>query len=131
MKLLGIDHGKAHLGLAIGEVEGKVAVPLDTIHETDVDLQVGTVADIVAEEGIDEIVVGLPLTLDGDELDQAEETQAFVEALAERVSLPIHQEDERFSSEFAKRQKQEDPDGKFDEHALAAAAILQTYLEKA
>ncbi len=130
MKLLGIDHGKAHLGIAIGETESKLAVPIDTIHEKEIEQQVGAVADIIAEEGIDEIVVGLPLTLEGDELEQAEESQEFIEALSERISLPIHQEDERFSSEFAKRQKQEDPDGKFDEHALAAAAILQTYLDR-
>lgn len=130
MKYLGIDHGLAHIGLALGDSETHMALPLDTIHEEDVLQQAAAVADIIGEEGIQEVVVGYPLSLEGEELEQAEATDAFIEALQERVSLPLHREDERFSSEFAKRQKQEDPDGKFDEHALAAAAILQTFLEK-
>ncbi len=131
MRILGIDHGLAHLGLASGDTESKLALPLDTIHEKELEQQVATVADIVLEEDVEAIVVGFPLSMEGDALEQAEKTQEFIDALAEVVKIPIHQEDERFSSEFAKRQKQEDPDGKFDEHALAAAAILQTYLERA
>ncbi len=130
MKYLGIDHGLAHIGLALGDAESRLALPFDTIHEDDLTQQAAAVADIIEEEGVEAVVVGYPLSLEGDELEQVEATDAFIEELSSRVSLPLHREDERFSSEFAKRQKQEDPDGKFDEHALAAAAILQTYLER-
>lgn len=130
MKYLGIDHGLAHIGLAIGDTDSRLAVPLDTIHEEDVDQQAATVADIAQEEGIEALVIGFPLTLEGEELEQAEATDEFIEALSKRTSLAVHKEDERFSSEFAKRQKAEDPDGKFDVHALAATAILQGYLDR-
>lgn len=130
MKYLGIDHGLAHIGLSVGDDESRIALPLDTIHEQDVSQQVAVVADVMAEEGAEEIVVGYPLSMEGESLEQAEAADAFIEALSQRVQIPIHREDERFSSEYAKRQKQEDPDGKFDEHALAAAAILQTFLDR-
>jgi putative Holliday junction resolvase len=130
MKYLGIDYGLAYLGLSVGDDESRVAVPMDTIRETDLKRQAITIEQIVADEEIDAVVVGNPLTLDGEEQDQAERTLAFINELSGRISVDIHREDERFSSGFAQRQKMEDPDGKFDEHALAAAFILQSFLDR-
>lgn len=130
MKYLGIDYGLAYLGLAIGDDESRVAVPLDTIRETDLARQVATIEQIVADEEIESVVVGNPLTLDGEEQEQAERTLTFVNDLSRRIGIDVHREDERFSSDFAQRQKLEAPDGKYDEHALAAAFILQAFLDR-
>lgn len=130
MKYLGIDYGAAYLGLAVGDDESRLAVPMDTIHETDFKSQVATIEQIIADEEVEAVVVGYPLTTDGEEGKQAEATLVFISELSKRVDAEVHRQDERFSSEFAQRQKMEDPDGKYDEHALAAAFILQGFLDR-
>lgn len=130
MKYLGIDYGLAYLGLAIGDDESRLAVPMDTIHETDFKSQLATIEQIVSDEEIDAVVVGYPLTTDGEEGEQAQHTVTFMNELSKRIDAEVHRQDERFSSEFAQRQKMEDPDGKYDEHALAAAFILQGFLDR-
>lgn len=130
MKYLGIDYGLTYLGLSIGDDESRVAVPLDTIRETKLEAQVATIEQVIADEEIEAVVVGDPLMLDGEEQEQSELTTAFANRLADRTGLDVHREDERFSSAFAQRQKLEAPDGKFDEHALAAAFILQAFLDR-
>jgi putative Holliday junction resolvase len=71
----------------------------------------------VREEAAERVVVGLPLTLRGEEGAQARETSAFVEALRAHVDVPVETFDERFTSVLA--------DG---DDAKAAAHLLSTYL---
>ena len=130
MKYLGIDFGSSYIGLAMGDSDARLALPYDTIAEKDKKQQVALIEQVIADEEIDEIVVGLPLSLEGEEEDQAEATERFIGDLSNEIDLPVHREDERFTSQLAQRLQAEDSGGKFDEHALAAAAILQTFLDK-
>ena len=76
-------------------------------------------ADIVAEEEAEVVVVGLPLTLKGERGEQARETEAFVEVLREVLDVPVETYDERFTSKLAG-----------GDDAGAAAHLLSDYLHR-
>jgi len=80
--------------------------------------------ELAEREGIEQIVVGLPVTLRGERGAQAEETEAFVSALRAVTGVPIESFDERFTTKLAEAQPSEAaPD------AVAAAHLLSNYLE--
>jgi putative Holliday junction resolvase len=80
---------------------------------------------VVAAEEPERIVVGLPLTLRGEHGAQARETEAFVEALRARVSVPVVSFDERFTTALAARNSSSSA----PEDARAAAHLLESYLQ--
>jgi len=80
----------------------------------------------VADHEAELVVVGLPLTLRGERGAQARETEAFVEALRARLQVPVETEDERFTTVLAQQ-----TGGRAPEDALAAAHLLQGWLERA
>ena len=130
MRFLGIDHGSSYLGLAVGDNESYLSLPFDTIAEKDTREQLAQVEQIILDENIDAIVVGLPLSMDGGSSAQTESTLSFINGLSGLVSIPVHREDERLSSKLGEQLKKDSPGGKFDDHALAAASILQVYLDR-
>jgi putative Holliday junction resolvase len=131
MKYLGIDYGKAYIGLAVGDDESNLALPFDTIRETNVDRQLSVIEQIVLDEGIDMVIIGYPLTLEGGESEQTAETMSFLTELSGKISIPVDKEDERLTSQFAQAlEKEAEGEGLHDEHALAAVGILQTYLDR-
>lgn len=130
MRYLGVDYGSSFIGLAMGDTDSRMALPYDTIEEKEKDRQVALIQQVIIDEEIDEIVVGFPLSLEGAEEEQAEATERFMTELSGELDIPVHREDERFTSQLAQRQQQEQAGGKYDEHALAAAAILQTFLDR-
>jgi putative Holliday junction resolvase len=130
MRYLGIDHGTSYIGLALGDDESYLALPFDTIAEKDEDQQLKQVEAIVLEEGIDVVVIGLPLTMSGGSSEQTGRTISFITELSGKLSIPVKQEDERLTSKMGTALKNEFPGGKYDDHALAATAILQTFLQK-
>ncbi len=130
MRYLGIDYGSSYIGLAVGDNESFFAVPMDTIREKDLERQLASVVQVVMDEEINHIVVGYPLTLEGGQSEQTSRILDFIEELSGRVSVPVEKEDERLTSAFAQSLKQDYNGGAHDEHALAAAAILQTYLDR-
>lgn len=102
--LLGIDLGERRIGLAIAERAGYAARPLATVNRArslapDDDAQV--LARFVAEQGVVELVVGLPLEASGTEGRMATAAAAWANAVAARLGLPVTMRDERFSSHLA------------------------------
>jgi putative Holliday junction resolvase len=81
-------------------------------------------AELVAAEGAERVVVGLPLTLRGEHGAQAEETAQFVEALRALVGVPVESFDERFTTALAAAA----PSLHAPEDARAAAHLLESYL---
>jgi len=130
MRYLGIDYGLANIGLAVADDETLLSVPFDTIRETDFERSLKQIVQLVQDEEIDAVVVGYPLTLAGGESEQAAKTIDFLDELGPRLSVPVHKEDERLTSSFARTLLRDDSGGKYDEHALAAAAILQSFLDR-
>ena len=130
MKYLGVDHGTKYIGLAMGDDETKLALPYDTITESDIKRQISAIEQIVLDEGVDKVVVGYPLTLEGTEDEQAGVTLSFITELSGTLSIPIEREDERLTSKFAQTLQHEAGGDIYDEHALAATLILQSYIDR-
>lgn len=131
MRLLGVDYGRARIGLALGDTDTGLAgvfAVLDA-HGT-AEERVTRVADVATREGIATLVVGVPRPLgsmDGASA-QTEEVLGFITALRAR-GFEVYEENEMLSSQLAARQVQDrGQKGKRDD--LAAAAILQTWLDR-
>lgn len=128
MRYLGIDYGDKKIGLALGDSETRVAVPLEVIQNANSIYQ--TIADLIKSEAIDEVVVGVPLsTTEGPGSPQLEKTRQFIKELRHFVSIPIHEEDERYTTAESIRLQREESAGA-EEDALAAMLILQAYLDQ-
>jgi putative pre-16S rRNA nuclease len=133
VRLLGLDVGDRRIGLAISDPNGQVAVPLRTLRRAAPDGVIDEIAALVAEESVEGIVVGLPLRLDGSSGPQAESVQEFVRKLLSAVEVPVTLWDERLSTvqaeQLLRRDGRSTRRGKGAEDALAAAIILQGYLD--
>lgn len=128
MRILGIDYGDKKIGLALGESDSGVAVPIGTMLNTDRTFD--ELKEQVRAEQIDLVVVGVPLRTGGhhDEK-QLEKTRAFVSELAASVDIPVEEEDESYTTaESIRLQREEGAEA--DEDALAAMLITRAYLER-
>ena len=124
MRVLALDYGAARTGVAISDATGTLARPLTVVERAASEAGLRRVADLVAAEGAERIVVGLPLTLRGEQGAQADETAHFVEALRAVVDVPVESFDERFTTALAAA----GPSSRAPEDARAAAHLLESYL---
>ena len=101
-RILGVDLGERRIGLAVADGDGSPARPLATIRRArSVDADAGQLGRVVAEQGITEIVVGLPLHAHGDEGSQAAASRVWAEEIGTLLGLPFTLRDERLSSHLA------------------------------
>ena len=121
MIYLGIDFGTKRIGLAKAEGEIRMAIPLRTV-TNDEELR-NTLRNLVKEEHIEEIVVGIPVSFDGREHEMAAASRAFGEEIKE-LGLPVHFQNEVLTSAQAQRE------GGGDLDSSAAALILQSFLDR-
>lgn len=117
MKILALDFGSARTGIAVSDPTGTIARPHSIVERVETDAGFGKLLHVIAAEAPELVVVGLPLTLRGEEGTQAAATFAFVERLRSAVVTPVETFDERFTSVLA--------DG---DDARAAAHLLSSYL---
>src|SRR3954470_2692051 len=103
MRILALDHGAARCGCAISDPSGTLATPLAVVERPDTKRGLATLARLVEEQGVEGVVVGLPLTLSGEEGHQAGEARTFAERLERRVSVPVELHDERLTTRVAGR----------------------------
>jgi putative holliday junction resolvase len=122
MRILALDHGAARCGCAISDPSGTLATPLPVIEPP----EAHTVVDLVAEHGVERVVVGLPLHLSGKEGSQAALTRTFCGELEALLEIPIETYDERLTTRMAETSKREGAAAAPD--SLAAAHLLQAYL---
>ena len=137
-RILALDVGGRHTGVAISDPTATIARPLETIHHRSRKELASAVAALVAEHEVGTVVVGRPLSLDGRVGPQAERVDRSAEALAEQLDVPVVLWDERFSTATAeeilretrseKARRRARSDGEID--AIAAAVILQSYLDR-
>jgi putative Holliday junction resolvase len=131
---LGIDVGAVRVGVALCDPDGLLATPLLTVpRDVEGGTDLRTIADLVAEHGVVQIVVGLPRTLAGREGPAAEAARAFVDALAGAVDVPIVLSDERLTTVVATQQLRASGRKGRRQRAVvdqvAAVAILQGWLD--
>jgi putative Holliday junction resolvase len=123
VKVLALDYGRARTGVAVSDPTGQVARPLGVIERAATQAGITRVAELVRDEGVERVVVGLPLTLKGERGEQARETEQFVEALRTAIKVPIESFDERFTTDLAEQSGAAAP-----RDAQAAAHLLTSYL---
>ena len=104
--ILGIDLGERRIGLAIADADGLSSRPLATVNRArslaPAD-DAATLARVVAEQRVGELVVGLPLDASGAHGAMAIATSAWAEAVGARLNLPVTLRDERFTSHLAEQ----------------------------
>jgi putative Holliday junction resolvase len=124
--VIALDYGAARTGVAVSDATGAVGRPLGVVARAGSEAGLAEVAAIVRAHDAERVVVGMPLTLRGEHGAQADETDAFVEALRGVLDVPVETYDERFTTALAAR-----AGGDADEDARAAAHLLQSYLDRA
>lgn len=130
MRVLGIDYGARRIGLALGDTESCLASPWGVIPNEGTDKVIDRLSEIVQRDDVEQIVIGIPKPLgDADaENQQVVEVRSFVDAVTDAGFL-VETVSEALTSKLAETQVKEAGDkGKRDD--LAAAAILQTYLDQ-
>ncbi|MFH1597492.1 MAG: Holliday junction resolvase RuvX [Patescibacteria group bacterium] len=128
-KYLGIDYGNKHVGIAISNEEKNFVLPREGVATKEI---FDYLKNIVEDEAIEKIIVGLPIGLNGQETAQTKKTREFIEQLNCRLSVEIVTEDERLTTGAANRLlvglDKKSKKKKIDQSA--AALILQDYLTK-
>ena len=133
MRILALDLGEKNIGLAISDKLGLIAQGLATLRHQTKDEDIYAIANILKVHHITEVVVGMPVNLDGSLGKKAQEVAVFLEDLKKKITLPIKVWDERFTSVQAERVlleaglSRKKRKGKIDQ--LAARLILQNYLD--
>jgi len=122
-RVLALDHGSARCGCAISDPSGTLATPMPVIERPDTRRGLAAIARLVEEKRAERVIVGLPLTLRGEEGEQAERARTFAERLGRRVSVPVELHDERLTTRLAERTR-----GNADADSRAAAHLLESYL---
>jgi putative Holliday junction resolvase len=124
LKVLALDYGRARTGVAVSDATGTLARPLTVVERADSEPGLRRLAELVAAEEVDRVVVGLPLTLRGEAGEQAAATARFVERLRGAIDVPVESFDERFTTTLAAGS----PGTRTAEDARAAAHLLESYL---
>jgi putative Holliday junction resolvase len=134
VKILGIDFGIKRVGLALTDPGGVLAYPLPAIERTTRDALFADLAALMEREGVERVVVGLPLGLDGQDTETTRQARNFAASLARRVEAPVELADERFSSlEAEGRLREAGGRGRKVKQKLdsqAAVIILETWLAR-
>jgi putative Holliday junction resolvase len=102
-RLIGIDLGSKTIGLAISDVERRLASPLKTLPRGAFAKDADSLIAIFSEFDVAGVILGLPLNLDGRDSPRAQSTRAFGRNLSTRTTLPMVFWDERFSTAVVTR----------------------------
>jgi putative Holliday junction resolvase len=122
MRVMAIDHGDVRVGTAICDPSGTIVRPLGVISPPDAEEAVR----VAAAEGAELIVVGLPVSLDGSEREQAAAARAFAAELEAAGTVAVETYDERLTTRMADASARGGASAPSD--ALAAAHLLESYL---
>jgi len=125
MRVLALDHGEARCGCAVSDPSGMLATPLSAIERPDTRKGLGRLAALTDELEAELVVVGLPITLAGEEGPQAATARSFAERLRDRLAVPVELYDERLTTRMA-----EASGGSSDADSRAAAHLLESWLTR-
>jgi putative holliday junction resolvase len=146
--ILAVDYGRARIGFALADSETRMAQPLSTMKRINRNEDMRRVREMVREYSVKQIVVGLPLRLDGSRGEMAEEAERFAHRVRKQIGVPVEMVDERLTSWEAERlmeeiqgrfirdekpaggKKSKNAQAKMTVDAVAAAVILKEYLDR-
>lgn len=132
MKILAIDYGDRKIGLAISDVDQKLASRFLTLENKTLEKSVFSIKDIITKENVGEILIGIPVGLKM-ESEQARKTEKFITFLKEEIIVPFQTINEVYTSKIAEENlllagvKRENFREIIDQEA--ARIILQEYLD--
>jgi putative Holliday junction resolvase len=149
-KILALDYGRTKIGLALADSEARIAQPYDTMERINRNEDMRRLRELARDLGVRQIVVGLPLRLDGTGGAMADEATRFAQHVHKQIGMPVELVDERLSSWEAERILEEEmgrrlvheetphgrrktagaTDGKYTVDAVAAMVILREYLAR-
>ena len=121
MRILSLDHGAARVGAAACDPTETIATPAGVFGPDPAE-----VASLVSQVGAEMVVVGLPLTLSGDEGPQAESARSYAADLERLLDVPVVTYDERLTTRMASPSARAGAGAPND--ALAAAHLLESFL---
>jgi putative holliday junction resolvase len=124
-RLLAIDPGDVHIGLAVSDPGGVIARPLRVVRHQSRRQDVAAILEAAKEQEVERIIIGVPYGLEGEVGPQARRAVRLSQALQTETSIPVVTWDETGSSQAARFGHASDR----LEHARAAAVILQEYLD--
>jgi putative Holliday junction resolvase len=122
MRVLALDHGTVRIGCAISDPTGTLSTPLPVIEPP----EPRAVSELVAEHGVERVVVGLPVHLSGEEGSQAALARSFCAELEAMLEVPVETYDERLTTRMADASRRGGATAARD--SLAAAHLLEAYL---
>jgi putative Holliday junction resolvase len=123
VRILALDYGSARTGVAVSDASGTITRPLAVVDRVGTLAGMGELVRLIAENAPGLIVVGLPVSLDAREHDQARAVRDFVARLEAAVTVPVVMYDERFTTKVAAQRG-----GRAAIDARAAALILEDFL---
>jgi putative Holliday junction resolvase len=133
-RLMGIDLGTKTIGLALSDVERRIATPLETIARTKFTKDAARLLELATKQEVAAFVIGLPLNMDGTEGPRAQSTKAFIRSCAPLTQIPFVFWDERLSTAAVTRSLIEQDASRARRaeivDRMAAAYILQGALDR-
>jgi putative Holliday junction resolvase len=127
MRVLALDYGSARCGCALSDPTGTIATPIAPVARPASRRGLGAIERLVREREVERVVVGLPLSLRGEDTEQTRETRAFAQHLAQRLgdAVQVEMHDERFTTRLAQRTP---GSPSASEDSRAAAHLLEGWL---
>jgi putative pre-16S rRNA nuclease len=107
-QILAVDYGRARMGLAIADAETRLARPLGTLERINRNEDMRQLRELARDHGVKQIIVGLPLRLDGTRGEMAEEATRFAARVAKQIGVRVEMVDERLTSWEAERLMEEE-----------------------
>jgi putative Holliday junction resolvase len=132
---LALDLGHVRIGVALSDTLGMTAQPLTVLKSEGTQKDIITIGGLVNEHEVSQVVVGLPINMDGTESNQTKKIREFTSKLSTRLNVPVFFIDERLTSRQAERMMTDSgvtakkQRGKVDQ--IAAALLLQSALKGA
>lgn len=134
MRSLCLDIGDRWIGVALSDAGGILASPFSIIKCSNEAADIEAITNIVNQKQVEQIIVGLPRSMDGSIGKQAEKVKAFAQKLSNHIRIPLEFRDERLSTVSARRLMRDANTKKrrikTRDDAIAAALILQGYLDE-
>jgi putative Holliday junction resolvase len=121
---MALDYGTVRTGVAVSDPSGTIARPLTVVQRANSEAGLEQIVGLVRDEAVEQVIVGLPLTLRGERGQQARASEQFAARLRKLVAVPVVLFDERFTTDLAQRT----PSSSAELDARAAAHLLSTYL---
>jgi putative Holliday junction resolvase len=128
VRVLALDYGSAHCGCALSDPTGTIVTPIEPILRPGSRAGMAALLALIADREADRVLVGLPLSLRGEDTEQTCETRAFADKLSVRLgeSVPVELYDERFTTRIAAQSAGTSS----SEDSRAAAVLLEDWLAR-